>query len=863
MTNNNHIVHTSLEKEIQKSYLDYAMSVIVGRALPDARDGLKPVHRRVLYAMYALHNNWNKPYKKSARVVGDTLGKYHPHGDSAIYDSIVRMAQDFSMRYMLIDGHGNFGSVDGDAAASMRYTEIRLAKISHEMLDDLDKETVDFVPNFDNSESMPAVLPAKIPNLLVNGSSGIAVGMATNIPPHNLREVIAACVHMIDDEQATLQSVLEHIKGPDFPTAAAIHGRSGILQAYATGRGKIYLRAKVDYETNEKLSKTSIIIKELPYTVNKAKLCEKIGQLVREKRVEGITAVRDESNRKGMRVVIECRRGENAEVIVNQLYSHTQMQMVFGMNMVCLDNSRPRCMPLMDMLRAFLDHRQDVVRKRLEFEVRKAKRRAHIVEGLAVAITNIDAVIAKIKAAKSPQEAKLSLASTTWSIEGVALTQQDKEVTYLPEFEEGYGLQEGGEYRLSQVQVQAILDMRLHRLTGLERDKILLEYDELLAKIRSLLSILRDKAKFMGLIREELVQIGAQYGDDRRTEIVDAFENIDDLDLIKDEPVVVTKSQYGYLKAQSLDEYKVQRRGGRGKSGSATKEDDVIASMVTATRHEDLLCFTNMGRVYQLPVRHIPLMSRAAKGRPANNFLPLQDNESIQVLFSVREYPEDTMCLFATKKGIVKKVALSAFSNVRSSGIIAITLQPDDELIGMQVLQDDDDVMLFSDAGKAIRFPVAALRATGRTSQGVIGMRLGSEQSVIAILAAKSSTDKVFVATENGYGKRTLTGDFRCTGRGGQGVIAIQCTERNGKVVSVCVAGDEQDVMFITNIGTIIRMEADTISVIGRNTQGVRLLQMGSDVRLVSCQVVEQGGVDGSEESIDGTVDVASAESES
>ncbi len=840
MTNNNQIVHTSLENEIQKSYLDYAMSVIVGRALPDARDGLKPVHRRVLYAMYALHNNYNRPYKKSARVVGDTLGKYHPHGDSAIYDSIVRMAQDFSMRYMLVDGHGNFGSVDGDAAASMRYTEIRLAKISHEMLDDLDKETVDFIPNFDNSEHMPAVLPAKIPNLLVNGSSGIAVGMATNIPPHNLSEVLGACIHMVDDENANLESVLEHIKGPDFPTAASIHGRSGILQAYATGRGKIYLRAKVDFEQQQKTNKTSIIIKELPYTVNKARLCEKIGLLVREKRIDGITAVRDESNRKGMRVVIECRRGENAEVILNQLYSMTQMQTVFGMNMVCLDNGRPKCMSLMSMLHAFLDHRQDVVRKRLEFEVRKAKRRAHIVEGLAVAITNIDAVIEKIKAAKNPQDAKNSLLAINWGVENLPLSDADINLTHLPEFEQGYGLVEGGKYRFSQVQVQAILDMRLHRLTGLERDKIIIEYKDLIARIQSLLAILHDRTKFMALIRDELVEIKESYGDDRRTEIVDVFETIDDLALIKDEQVVVTKSQQGYLKAQNLDEYKVQRRGGRGKSASAIKEDDVITSMVTATRHEDLLCFTNLGRVYQLPVRHIPLMGRSAKGRPANNFLPLQDNEVIQVLFSVREYSASSVCFFATRRGIVKKVALSAFSNVRSSGIIAITLQDDDELVGMQVLTDADDVMLFSDAGKAIRFPVAALRVTGRTSQGVIGMRLAQEHNVIAVLPALSDDEAVFVATENGYGKRTYMREFRRIGRGGQGVIAIQCTERNGKVVSVCVPSDKQDVMFITNIGTMIRMEAASISIIGRNTQGVRLLQMQDGVALVGCEVVSR-----------------------
>mgnify|MGYP001203344790 CR=1 FL=1 len=840
MTNNNQIVHTSLESEIQKSYIDYAMSVIVGRALPDVRDGLKPVHRRVLYAMHALHNNWNKPYKKSARVVGDTLGKYHPHGDSAIYDSIVRMAQDFSMRYMLVDGHGNFGSVDGDSAASMRYTEIRLAKISHEMLDDLDKETVDFIPNFDNSESMPSVLPAKIPNLLINGSSGIAVGMATNIPPHNLKEIIGACMHMIDNPHAELSDILGYVKGPDFPTAASIHGRSGILQAYTTGRGKIYLRAKAEFETHEKQQKTSIIITELPYTVNKARLCEKIGLLVREKRIEGITAVRDESNRKGMRVVIECRRGENAEVILNQLYSLTQLQTVFGINMVCLDKGRPKCMSLMAILKSFLDHRQDVVRKRLEFEVRKARKRAHIVEGLAVAITNIDPVIELIKKAKSPQEAKEALLAKTWSVTSLPLSDESKSLTAIEELRGTYGLEENGQYRLSVVQIQAILDMRLHRLTGLEREKILLEYNDLIAKIRELLDILSDRVKFMALIRSELEEISTSYGDDRRTEIFDDYENLDDLDLIKDEHVVVTKSQQGYLKSQTLDEYRVQRRGGRGKSGASIKQDDVIDTICTATRHQDLLCFTNLGRVYQLPVRYIPISSRTSKGKPANNFLPLQDSERVQMLLSVRDYHDDAMCVFATKKGVVKKVSLKAFSNVRSSGIIAINLVDDDELVGMQILSDADDIMLFSSIGKAIRFKVEDIRCTGRTSQGVIGMRLGDGQSVVALLGVTSAQESVFIATENGYGKRTPLADFRKTGRGGQGVIAIQCTERNGHVVGVCIPDTKQDLMLVTNAGTIIRVESSSVSSIGRNTQGVRLLQMQADVKLVGCQVVDQ-----------------------
>lgn len=839
MSDSQGVQPTSLEKEIQKSYLDYAMSVIVGRALPDVRDGLKPVHRRVLYAMHCLRNDWNKPYKKSARVVGDTLGKYHPHGDSAIYDSIVRMAQDFSMRYTLIDGHGNFGSVDGDSAASMRYTEIRLAKITHSMLTDLDKETVDFIPNFDNTESMPAVLPAELPNLLINGSSGIAVGMATNIPPHNLAEVVDACVAIIDDPDCGIETVMQHIKGPDFPTAASIHGRSGIIQAYKTGRGKMYIRAKASIAVDEQKSKSTILIEELPYTVNKAKLCEKIGQLVREKRIEGITAVRDESSRKGMRVVIECRRGENAEVILNQLYSQTQMQTVFGINMVCLDQDRPKCMDILSMLRCFLRHREEVVRRRLEFEVRKARRRAHVVEGLAVAISNIDAIIALIKNAANPQEAKASLLRQTWSMESFTQAGVNKELTFLPEFEQGYGLDEAGKYKLSTAQAQAILDMRLHRLTGLERDKVMAEYNSLLQTIRELLAILNDYAKFMQVIREELLAIKDQYADARKTQIMEHFTDIDDLDLIADEPLVVTKTKQGYMKAQTLDEYKVQRRGGRGKMGVAVKQDDVIDLICSASRHDDLLCFTNLGRVYQFPVRKIPLSGRSAKGRPANNFIPLQENENIQVILALNAYEPEMCCILATRQGVIKKVPLSAFKSVRSSGIIAISLQEGDELVGMQVASKDDELMLFSDSGKAIRFSTDCLRCTGRSSQGVIGMRLAEGSQVIALLTVHDDEDSVFIATRNGYGKRTKIKEFRKTGRGGQGVIAIHCSERNGAVVAVVLADDNQDALLMSDSGTIIRMPINTTPCIGRNTQGVRLIQLDANSVLVGAQIVD------------------------
>jgi DNA gyrase subunit A len=836
MPESRQIIPTSLESEIKKSYLDYAMSVIVGRALPDVRDGLKPVHRRVLYTMYEEGNDWNKAYKKSARIVGMVMSKYHPHGNLAIYDAIVRMAQDFSMRDPLVDGHGNFGSVDGDSPAADRYTEIRLAKISHEIVADLDKDTVNFVANYDNTEQMPLVLPTRIPNLLVNGSSGIAVGMATNIPPHNLGEVVDACLHLVDHPDASFSDLLSFIHGPDFPTAGIVNGRSGIVEAYKTGRGKIYMRAKAEFEHQEKLNKSAIIITELPYAVNKAKLCEKIGQLVREKKIDGITAIRDESSRKGMRVVIECRRGESAELILNQLYSLTPLQCVYGINMVCLDRDRPRCMPLMDILNAFIEHRREVVRRRLEFEVAKARKRAHILEGLAVAIGNLDDVIQMIKSAGSPAEAKTALLSSRWPMDNFPLANLERDLLYVANMYGEYGANDEG-YQLSETQAQAILDLRLHRITGLERTKIIDEFKTIVDKIRELLTILGDYAKFMAVIREELVEIKDKYATPRRTVINDQHCDLDDLDLIPDDPVVVTKSQQGYLKAQSIEEYKVQRRGGKGKSAAQTKMDDDIDSLWIATLHQDLLCFTNHGRVYKLPVRRIPLSSRTAKGRPANNYLPLMDGELIQEVMPVTDFTEDQYCVFSTKCGLVKKVPLSAFANVRSSGIIAITMKPEDQLIGVVLMRLDQDVMLFTSAGKAIRFKANDIRETGRTSQGVIGIRLKPEHNVISLIAVDPEQD-LLMTTENGYGKRTRVEEFSRIGRGGQGVIAINASDRNGALVSAVQVASDHDFFVITNNGAIIRMQANTVSVLGRNTQGVRLIQLASDDKVVGCQVL-------------------------
>lgn len=836
MSENSAIIGTSLEKEVSRSYLDYAMSVIVGRALPDVRDGLKPVHRRILYTMYEMRNDWNKPYKKSARIVGQVMGKYHPHGDSSIYEALVRMAQDFSMREMLADGHGNFGSVDGDAAAAQRYTEVRLAKIAHEMVADIEKNVVDFMPNYDGSEQMPTVLPTKFPNMLVNGSAGIAVGMATNVPPHNLSEVISACLTLVDDPDASLEELMQSVRGPDFPTAGLINGRSGIIEAYKTGRGRIHLRAKTHIE--EVKSKPVIIISELPYAVNKARLIEKIGELVRDKKVEGITALRDESNRKGMRVVIECRRGENADVLLNQLFNLTQLQVVYGINMVCLHKGKPVCMGLKSILTAFIDHRQQVVKRRYEFDIQKAKEKAHVLEGLVVCISNLDEVIALIRAAKTPSIAKEQLLARRWSLHDFPLTAEDLAMIFLAE-RGSYGA-EDHQYQLSEVQAQAVLDLRLHKLTGLEREKVLADLQALVASVRDMLAILGDYARFMGVIRDEFNEIKDKYGNPRRTEIMDNHEDLNDLDLIPNDHLVVTLSTMSYIKAQSIDEYKVQGRGGKGKQAASMKTDDVIGSLCIATRHQDLLCFTNLGRVYKLPVRFLPLLGRNSKGKPINNLLPVQANEFVQTMLPVSECSQGDYCLMATRSGMIKKVALDAFASVRVSGIIALTLKEGDELVGVTRIKPGDEVMLFSNVGKAVRFSTDEVRQTGRTSQGVLGIRLKQGHQVIAMIHCDDEASTLLIATETGYGKRTKIGDFRKSGRGVQGVIAIQCSQRNGNVVAVTKASDQDDFFLITDAGTIIRMEAACVPVIGRNTQGLKLMNLEQGAsKVVSCQVLE------------------------
>lgn len=837
---NSGIVVTTIEKEVKQSYLDYAMSVIVGRALPDVRDGLKPVHRRILYTMHEMRNDWNKPYKKSARVVGDVIGKYHPHGDSSIYDAVVRMAQDFSMRQMLIDGHGNFGSVDGDAAAAMRYTEVRMAKITHEMVADLEKEVVDFCPNYDGSEHMPTVLPTKFPNLLVNGSSGIAVGMATNIPPHNLGEVIDACLLLIEQPDCQDAEVFAKVPGPDFPTAGIINGKSGIIEAYKTGRGKLYIRGRAAIEM--KKDKPVIVIDELPYAVNKARLVEKIGQLVRDKKLEGITALRDESNRKGMRVVIECRRNENAEVLLNQLYIQTQLQVVYGINMVSLIDGKPVCMGLRKICEAFIKHRQDVVRRRFEFDIKKARAKAHILEGLAVCIGDLDEVIALIRAARTSQEAKQALLERRWSLEGFPLAEDERAMLRMEQFGDYGSSAEWDGYKLSEAQAQAVLDLRLHKLTGLERDKVVADLRELVASIASMLEILGNYSLFMGVIRDELEDVKTRFATPRRTLILDSHEDLDDLDLIPDDQLVVTLSHMSYMKAQSIDEYRVQGRGGKGKMSAVMKSDDVIARLCIATRHQDLLCFTNLGRVYQLPVRHLPLHGRSAKGRPANNFMPLQDGECIETMLPMGKQTEQMYCVMATQLGMIKKVQLKSFQNVRSSGIIAINMREGDRLIGAALVEQAQDVMLFSDIGKAVRFSIDEVRETGRTSQGVIGIRLKEGHKVIAMVPCQDEQATVLMATEKGYGKRTRVGEFRRSGRGVQGVIAIQSTERNGAVVSVTQVKEEDDFFLITTQGTIIRMSVASVSIIGRNTQGVRLMQISdgsTQEQVASCQVLE------------------------
>ena len=835
------VLPVNLEDEMRQSYLDYAMSVIIGRALPDVRDGLKPVHRRVLFAMSELGNDWNKPYKKSARVVGDVIGKYHPHGDTAVYDTIVRMAQPFSLRYMLVDGQGNFGSVDGDAPAAMRYTEVRMARITHEMLADLDKETVDFVPNYDGSEHEPSVLPSRLPNLLINGSAGIAVGMATNIPPHNLIEVVNACVALIDDPEIDITRLMEFVPGPDFPTAGIINGTRGIKQAYRTGRGRIYVRARSHIET-DRSGRESIIVTELPYQVNKARLLEKIAELVKEKKIDGITELRDESDKDGMRMVIELRRGEINEVILNNLYQHTQMQSVFGINMVALLDGQPKLINLKQALQAFLRHRREVVTRRTIYDLRKARERAHILEGQAVALTNIDEIIALIKGSRSPAEAKAELVARTWEPGVVTemLARSGAQASRPEDVTDEYGLI-AGVYRLSEVQAQAILDLRLHRLTGLEQDKIVKDYGELLDAIAELLAILRNPDRLMQVIHDELIKVRDQFGDERRTEILVDQLDLTLEDLIPQEDVVVTLSHAGYAKSQPLDTYRAQRRGGRGKTATTFKEEDFIDKLFIANTHDTILCFSSEGKVYWLKVYELPQAGRVARGKPIVNLLPLEPGERINAVLPVREFAADSFVIMATSGGTIKKTALPDFSRPRASGIIAIDLREHDQLIGVALTDGNQDVLLVSDSGKAIRFRESDVRSMGRTASGVRGIRLGPGQRVISLMIAPEddSDHGVLVATEHGFGKRTPVQAFPCQNRGGRGVIAIQTSARNGNVIGAVLVEAEDEIMLITTGGTLVRTPVDDISVLGRNTQGVTLIRMSSEERLVELARIE------------------------
>jgi DNA gyrase subunit A len=832
------VLPVNLEDEMRQSYLDYAMSVIVGRALPDVRDGLKPVHRRVLYAMSELGNDWNKPYKKSARIVGDVIGKYHPHGDTAVYDTIVRMAQPFSMRYMLVDGQGNFGSVDGDSPAAMRYTEVRMAKIAHTMLDDLDKETVDFLPNYDNSEKEPAVLPARIPNLLINGSAGIAVGMATNVPPHNLNEVIDACVAVIDDESISIEGLMQYLPGPDFPTAALINGARGIREAYRSGRGRVYLRARTEVETDPSNGRQTIVVTELPYQVNKARMIEKIAELVKDKRLEGISELRDESDKDGMRVVIELRRGEVAEVVLNNLFLHTAMQTVFGINMVALVDGRPRLLNLKQLLRYFIRHRREVVTRRTLYELRKARDRAHVLEGLAVALANIDEVIELIKQAESPAVAKKGLLERLWqsgTVEAM-LQRAGAQSTRPEELAPEFGLTDRG-YRLTEVQAQAILDLRLHRLTGLEQDKIISEYEGLLGKIHDLLEILSSPDRLMQVIREELLEIKQQYGDERRTVILQDRLDLTLEDLITEEDVVVTLSHGGYAKAQPISSYQAQRRGGKGKLATATKDEDFVDKLLIASTHDTILCFSNLGKVYWLKVYELPQAGRNARGKPIVNLLPLEAEERINAILPIREYTEDNYVFMATSSGTVKKTPLEAFSRPRAGGIIAVDLRDGDKLIGVDITDGQQDILLFTSAGKAVRFNESHVRAMGRTACGVRGIRLEAGQTLVSLIVARQGD--VLTVTENGYGKRTPIDEYPVHGRGGQGVISIQTSARNGAVVGAVQVLEDEEIMMITNGGTLVRNRVADVSRMGRNTQGVIMIRLSKQEKLIGIEQIE------------------------
>lgn len=854
------IVPVNIEDELKTSYLDYAMSVIVGRALPDVRDGLKPVHRRVLFAMDVLGNDWNKAYKKSARVVGDVIGKYHPHGDTAVYDTIVRMAQPFSLRYMLVDGQGNFGSVDGDSAAAMRYTEIRMSKIAHSILADLEKETVDFVPNYDGTEHIPAVMPTRIPNLLVNGSSGIAVGMATNIPPHNLTEVVNGCLALIENSEISFEELLTYIPGPDFPTAGIISGRAGIEEAYRTGRGKIKIRARASIEVNESTGKETIVVHELPYQVNKARLIEKMAELVKEKRLEGISALRDESDKDGMRMVVEVKRGEVGEVVLNNLYKLTQMQVSFGLNMVALTNGQPKIFNLKEMLEAFVLHRREVVTRRTIFELRKARERAHLLEGLSIALANIDPIIELIKTSPTPSEAKEGLMARGWDLGNVAdmLSAAGNDAARPEWLEPEFGILED-KYYLTPVQAQAILDLRLHKLTGLEHEKILAEYKSLLDIIAELMHILAEPARLMEIICEELVAIRDEFGDERRTEITNASHDLSLEDLICEEDVVVTLSHEGYVKYQILSDYQAQKRGGKGKAATKMKEQDFIERLLIANTHDTILCFSNRGKLYWLKVYQLPLASRTARGRPIVNILPLENDERITAILPVREYADDKYIIMATASGTVKKTALTAYKNQRANGIIALNLRDDDTLIGVDITDGNNDIMLFSDAGKVVRFNEKvrdsetgeikidpetgeqrwALKPIGRTGTGVRGIKLEDTQKVISLIVPKND-GPILTITENGYGKRTDLNEYPAKSRATKGVVSIKVSERNGKVVGAVQVEDLDEIMAITDNGTLVRTRVNEVSIIGRNTQGVRLIRTSDDEHVVALQRIDE-----------------------
>ncbi len=850
----------NLEDEMRQSYLDYAMSVIVGRALPDVRDGLKPVHRRVLFAMHVLGNDYNKPYKKSARVVGDVIGKYHPHGDTAVYDTIVRMAQPFSLRYMLVDGQGNFGSVDGDAPAAMRYTEVRMSKIAHELLADLDKDTVDFAENYDGSESEPVVMPTRVPNMLINGSTGIAVGMATNMPPHNLGEVISACLALITNPDLTIDELMEHIPAPDLPTAAFINGVKGIRQAYKTGRGRMVMRSRAEI-VEDKKGKQTIIVSELPYQVNKARLIERIAELVKEKRIEGISALRDESDKDGMRIVIEVKRGEVADVLLNNLFSQTAMQSSFGINMVALVEGQPQLLNLKQILDAFLRHRREVVTRRTLFELRKARARAHVLEGLAVALANIDEIIELIKTSANPAAAKAGLLARVWPagvvndmvarVAEAASHSVDLSASRPENLDPRFGLKDDG-YHLSDVQAQAILDLKLHRLTGLEQDKIVNEFQLILDVIKELIKILSNPERLLEVIREELEEIRDNYADERRSEIMQDELDFNMEDLITEEDVVVTFSHEGYTKSQQLDVYNTQRRGGRGKSATAMKTEDFIDKLFIANTHDTLLCFSSRGKVYWLKVYQLPMAGRGSRGKPIINLLPLEGGERINAVMPIREYAEDQFVFMATSTGTVKKTALSNFSRPRASGIKAIELRGEDKLVDVVITNGSDHIMLLADSGKSVRFSETDVRSMGRTAGGVRGIRIKEEQEVIAMIKVEAG-GSILTSTENGYGKRTNVDDYPLKGRGGQGVISIKTNERNGKIVGAVQVQSDDDFMMITDNGTLVRIAVSDVSEMGRNTQGVRLIRLTKGEKLVEIEKIEV--LAGSEESADESTD--------